>query len=149
MRKPGCSHAAARGGEHPHLRLGDDYPTAKAAEYCDGLVEVWATEIAVHADFLKPVSLPHKLATEATHWVRRHALRGEDPDTAREIREEENLACRAGMRNPMLRTARGERPELRTTMGKVATLLRDFRTHTPSFQNLTGCFGSNPSRAPS
>ena len=86
-----CGHTA-RVVLSTHLRLGDDYPTAKAAEYCDGLVEAWATDIAIHADFLKPGVLHHKIDTESSHRVRRHILRGEDPDTAREIRERENLA---------------------------------------------------------
>ena len=59
-----------------------------AAEYSDGLVEAWAHELSSHLDDTRPVSAPLG-ETEAPFRVRRHCLRGPDPDTAREVRDRE------------------------------------------------------------
>ena len=52
-----CGHSAPDGA-FPHAVLGRDYPTSVAAEYCDGLVESWADEIASHGDDCKSVAAP-------------------------------------------------------------------------------------------
>ena len=142
-----CGHTAAWGA-FPHASLGRDYPTAVAAEYPEGLTRHWAQEIRTLSGQDSPITIINPDDTECRQRVRRHISRGLDPDTAREVREAENVACRAGLRNPHLCTEGGARTALRATMTRVATLLKMIRARTPGFQNLTECFGENPPRLP-
>ena len=105
-------------------------------------------EIASYQDFVKPITVANPDVTESRQLIERHETRGPDPDTAREVREAENQQCRAGLRNPHLCTQSGARPELKSTMARVASLLKGLRSQAPAFRNRTKCFGENPARQP-
>ena len=95
-----CGHTAKE-GPNPHVLLGGGgFPTHVAAEYADGLVEEWALELARLQDSIVKPTAPSATATESTPRLRRHSIRGKDPESAKEVRDKENAACRAGLRNP-------------------------------------------------
>ena len=142
-----CGHSG-REGPNPHIRLGTDVPTSVAAAYPEGLCEAWALEVARFQEDLRPFVADQREAAETAPRVRRHALRGTDPDSKREIRERENCECRKGLRNPQLCTADGARPQLKKTMGRVREFLLNARKQNPEFQNLTDALGPDPSKRP-
>ena len=146
-RRYSCGHSGPH-GPNPHTRLGDDVPCHVAAAYATGLCEAWAAEVANLREELRPHTAPGLEASETAPRIHRHATRGQDPDSQREIREKENNSCRAGLRNPQLCTAGGSRPELTATMATVAAFLRRLRSTHPEFQGITRAFGDAPERPP-
>ena len=119
-----------------------------AAAYATGLCEAWAAEVANLREELRPHTAPGLEASETAPRIHRHATRGQDPDSQREIRERENNTCRAGLRTPQLCTAEGSRPELAATMASVVAFLRRLRLAHPEFQAITRAFGDAPQRPP-
>jgi hypothetical protein len=73
--------------------------------------------------------------------VKRHASRGGSEPTPREIREQENRKCGAGLRNPHLAIA--EFVSLQSIMQQIrATLEHAIDSHA-CFQQLCDCFGAS------
>ena len=142
-----CGHTAPW-GHFPHAARGEDYHTWVAAKYPEGLTRHWAREIAARADDTRPIVVINPEDTESRQRIHRHTPWGPDPGTAREIREAENEAGRAGLRNPHPCTQGGERAPLKHTMGRVATFLKKLREWRPTFQHVTECFGEQSTRAP-
>ena len=84
-----------------HAVLGfEGLPTSQAAAYVPGLCREWALAMAdvtsTDAAAGEPLAQV-KLVNEGK--VKRHRTRGVDPQDAREVREQEDKDCKAGMRN--------------------------------------------------
>ena len=84
--------------------------------------------------------------TDGRSAVRRHALRGVDAASRREIVARENAQCRAGLRNPA--SFMREWPELVATMQQIHLVLLSSRADDVSLQNLADCLGEEPVRRP-
>jgi len=78
--------------------------------------------------------------------VRRHLVRGPAVWDPRAVKLQEDLACRAGLRDAAENTLSW--PELWGVMAPVADLILRARAEDPELQNLTGCLGAAPARAP-
>ena len=119
--------------------------TEEAAEYAPGVCQKWAYAIAEEAatDVDPEVALKDVALTE--HKVKRHKSRGEDPSSKREVRDDEDLHSKAGMRNPA--DLEKEWPTLWRTMAKVRAGLEELRGQYAELQGLTALCGQESSRA--
>ena len=144
-----CGHSA-KSGTAPHATLEfGGHSTAVAAAYVPGLCSEWAIEIAKLGEDLGPHHLPPNLLEERAARVRRHRLRGPDADTAREVREQENRQCRAGLRNPHL--IHDALPLLPAVMARVKQALSKAAAADPRLRQVYTALGpiqSQPSTPP-
>ena len=104
-----CGHTANQ-GTFPHARLGVDVPCSVAAEYCDGVCEARALELARLREDVRPQGVAGREDTESAHGVHRHALRGEDPESQWKARERGSATCKAGLRNLTIARKAGPDP---------------------------------------
>ena len=140
-----CGRSKEQG--HEVLEFGGR-STATAAGYWPGLAEAWAEDLkqqAIAKDTSEGAWDAIELVGEGK--VKRHSSRGEQEQSKKDHKDEEDRASTAGMRDPA-KVVSGW-PELRHVMRKVEAALRRTRTKRgPELQSLTECFGKDPSRAP-
>ena len=75
--------------------------TSEAAAYAPGVCRAWAADLAdaLVADTSRGVAL-HEVQLHSGGRVRRHRLRGQEEESAKERRQQEDRDSRAGMRCP-------------------------------------------------
>ena len=119
--------------------------TRDAAEYVPGLCSKWAEAIAevTATDVAKDISLD-LVELSGGRRAKRHCARGEDADTKKEVREAEDAASRAGMRNPADLEEHWQR--LWEAMAPVRSCLEKERSKNPELKGLTKLCGETPSR---
>jgi len=139
------------GREHVPLEFGRG-STAEAAEYHPGLCTAWATEVAQHLSQTRAETEERNTRARAegkpidSGRVRRHHLRGVDPDSRKETKDKEDARALAGCRNP----ARLDKvwPELWSALAPVGAILAESVSSTHDLSDLWKACGESPSRAP-
>ena len=117
--------------------------TAVAAEYHPGVCKAWANEVA--SVFSVDTTTSHVLGTtvlSAEGRVRRHADRGIDADSAREVRRQEDEASKAGCRNPADVVLSW--PALWRGMKGLLSVLAEFRNANAALRDLPAACGDDP-----
>ena len=139
-----CGRPRAEG--HVVLEFGSA-STADAAAYSPDLCRAWASDVRSHFETVTDTVVARDSVRLASSGVvRRHVLRGETDDSAKEVKAAEDLACTAGCRNPA--ALADSWPELWTTMALIREVLCRAWTFSPDLRGLSGCCGSAPSRPP-
>ena len=139
-----CGRSKAEG--HEVLEFGGR-STATAASYWPGLTEAWAKELKKQAEMLDTTEEAwNEVNLVDDGKVRRHKLRGEPVVSSKDIKDLEDKAATAGMRDPAKVVSVW--PELRQVMKKVEAALRRTRAKNPELQHLSRCFGDHPEREP-
>ena len=140
-----CGASRQRG--HAVLEFGGEN-TKAAAAYPRDLCRAWAKEVVSWRCELadRRVALAGVDLTTEGRKVKRHRLRGPTLVGNKELKEDENQKCLAGMRNPasVLRAW----PSLVPAMAELGEFLKEKIEKVPSFQGLSGCCGAEPSRPP-
>ena len=134
--------------ERPHrvLQFGGG-STAEAAAYVPGVCAAWAREIkdlAMEAHTAAKAAKKVRLSDEGR--VLRHEWRGTDAQSKKEIRDQEDQASTAGMRNPAAIEAVW--PALWDGVSDLRKLLLTLVDNVETFQSLADCCGADPKRPP-
>ena len=140
-----CGISRAEG--HRVLEFGGE-DTQAAAAYPEELCKQWA-KVVVDWRCSKVSSrkaLGQVRLVQHGGKVRRHKLRGPSDVSTKELREQENQNCLAGMRNAA--TVVRAWPKLVEVMEPIAEFLGQKIDRVPGFQGLAGCCGSDPVRPP-
>ena len=139
-----CGRTKAAG--HQVLEFGGR-STAEAAEYVPGVCAAWALDLANAFSMDTSMGQPLELVRATSQGrVRRHTLRGDDPESQKERRRREDLDSRAGMRNPAdLVTVW---PKLWQTMQPIKEVLEAARAEYEDLREITSACGKEPSRQP-
>ena len=120
--------------------------TRDAASYWPGLCKAWANGLLTLFDSDTSAKDLAAVKLVQSGPVKRHIMRGETADSSRTIREREDAACTAGMRNPA--ELREGWPDLWTGMEPIADFLWGCLKENPDLRDIPGAFGKNPSRQP-
>ena len=133
--------------QHDVLEFGGS-STAQAAAYHEEVCRWWAMEVRDHFSTKPTQKQVREQASRHDHGrVLRHLLRGQDPQSAAERREQEDAASTAGMRNPA--SLEHTWPDLWAVGADLRKVLLFVRRMMPdAFVGLTGCCGKAPSRDP-
>lgn len=117
-----------------HVRLCDELPASVGAEYSSGLCKAWAEMLlSWQAELQRP---PPLLGTTSERAPRAAAAAPQPNPTAHAAREEENDACRAGLRQAA-RACLG-RPALLALGNKLAHALQPFMPQLHSLLDAVG-----------
>jgi hypothetical protein len=135
-----CGRAA-----HQVLEFGST-PTGPAAAYPPKLCHFMSDLLVDSAAGIASAAEARGTANVISEGrVKRHALRGDTSDSAREIKRAEDEAALAGMRNPA--SVCKAWPALVTAMRPVQVALLQWHRAHSTFRGLAGVCGSEPSRA--